>query len=228
MKLVYKDHPRDQQNAVLIHRWSLYTGSITWEVYPCWPVKCGLYKQVVFIYRWSLEQVWLYMNRRSVLKFDFWKTAIARNDPTMTLQRQRYPVRRPIPHIHTMQYHILIVLPPSKSKNLRTHLIHVKNCGVPPGICLGSPYFSLFMLSRCFNGVHVDLLSAKCFKYMELIYYFLISKHGSTLYLRGNDLIEIQKFVTEEFKNICHRKLLVNKTKIKYFIFHGKRMISWK
>ncbi len=25
VKLVYKDHPRDQQNVVLIHRWSLYT-----------------------------------------------------------------------------------------------------------------------------------------------------------------------------------------------------------
>ncbi len=25
------------------------------------PVKCGLYKQVVFVYRWSLEQVWLYL-----------------------------------------------------------------------------------------------------------------------------------------------------------------------
>ncbi len=45
---VYKDHPRDQQNVVLIHRWSLYAGSITWEVYPWGPVKCGLYKQVVF------------------------------------------------------------------------------------------------------------------------------------------------------------------------------------
>ena len=28
VKLVYKDHPRDQHNVVLIHRWSLYTGSI--------------------------------------------------------------------------------------------------------------------------------------------------------------------------------------------------------
>ena len=27
---------------------SLYTGSITWKVYPCGPIKCGLYKQVVF------------------------------------------------------------------------------------------------------------------------------------------------------------------------------------
>ena len=61
-KLVYKDHPRDQQNVALIHRWSLYAGSIAWKVYPCWPVQCGLYKQVVFIYRWSLQQVWLYSN----------------------------------------------------------------------------------------------------------------------------------------------------------------------
>ncbi len=57
VKLVYKDHPRDQQNVVLIHRWSLYARSIVWKVYTWGPVKCGLYKQVVFIYRWSLEQV---------------------------------------------------------------------------------------------------------------------------------------------------------------------------
>ena len=62
MKLVYKDHPRDQQTVVLIHRWSLYAGSITWKVYPWGLVKCSLYKQVVFIYRWSLDQVRLYIN----------------------------------------------------------------------------------------------------------------------------------------------------------------------
>ena len=33
MKLVYIDHPRDQQNVVFIHRWSLYAGSIAWKVY---------------------------------------------------------------------------------------------------------------------------------------------------------------------------------------------------
>ncbi len=55
VKRVHKDHP-----AILIHRWSLYAGSITWKVYPWGPVKCGLYKQVVFIYRWSLELEWLY------------------------------------------------------------------------------------------------------------------------------------------------------------------------
>ncbi len=57
---LYKDHPRDQQD---VDRWSLYSGSITWKVYPCGPVKCGFHKrmkQVVFIYRWSLEQIWLY------------------------------------------------------------------------------------------------------------------------------------------------------------------------
>ncbi len=67
VKPVYKDHPRDQQNVVLIHRWSLYADSIAWKVYPWGPVKCGLYKQVVFIYRWSLEQVWLYREARFVL-----------------------------------------------------------------------------------------------------------------------------------------------------------------
>ncbi len=34
---------------VPIHRSSLYAGSITWKIYPWEPVKCGLYKQVVFI-----------------------------------------------------------------------------------------------------------------------------------------------------------------------------------
>ena len=58
VKLVYKDHSRDQPNVVLhIHRWSLYTGSISCKVY-CWgPIKCGLYKEVVIIYRWPLDQV---------------------------------------------------------------------------------------------------------------------------------------------------------------------------
>ncbi len=60
VNLVYKDHPRDQENVVFIHRWSLYAGSIKWKVYTWGPVKCGLYKQVVFIYRWSVEQVSLY------------------------------------------------------------------------------------------------------------------------------------------------------------------------
>ncbi len=48
VKLVYKDHPRDQQNVVLIRAWKAYTRGT---------VQCGLYKQVVFIYRWSLEEV---------------------------------------------------------------------------------------------------------------------------------------------------------------------------
>ncbi len=41
MKLVCKDHPRDQQNVVLIDRWSLYAGSIAREIYTPGPVKCG-------------------------------------------------------------------------------------------------------------------------------------------------------------------------------------------
>ena len=48
MKFVYKDQCRDQQNVALIHRWPLYAGSIAWGIYSCGPVKCGLYKQVVF------------------------------------------------------------------------------------------------------------------------------------------------------------------------------------
>ncbi len=31
--LLDKDDARDQQNIVLIHRWSLYIGLITWKVY---------------------------------------------------------------------------------------------------------------------------------------------------------------------------------------------------
>ncbi len=42
VKLVYKDHPRDPQNVVFIHRLSLYVGSETWKVYLCGPVKCDL------------------------------------------------------------------------------------------------------------------------------------------------------------------------------------------
>ncbi len=49
-KLVYKDHPGAQHSVVLIHRWSLYAGSVTWKIYPWEPLKCGLYKQVVFVY----------------------------------------------------------------------------------------------------------------------------------------------------------------------------------
>ena len=51
VNLVYKDHPRDQQYMVLIYRWPLYAGSITWKGYPWGPVQWGLYKQVVFMYR---------------------------------------------------------------------------------------------------------------------------------------------------------------------------------
>ncbi len=31
-ELVYKDHPREKPNVVLRHRWSLYAGSVTWNV----------------------------------------------------------------------------------------------------------------------------------------------------------------------------------------------------
>ncbi len=53
VKLVYKDHPRGQQYVVLIHRWSLYTGSVreSMSLGTCktWSLKAGgLYIQVVF------------------------------------------------------------------------------------------------------------------------------------------------------------------------------------
>ncbi len=39
-------------------RWSLYAGSITWKVCPpAGHVKCGLCKQVVVVYKWSLGQM---------------------------------------------------------------------------------------------------------------------------------------------------------------------------
>ncbi len=44
--------------------------SIAWKVYTWWSVKC-LYKQVVFIYRWSFEQVWLHCNQFG--KSLYWK-----------------------------------------------------------------------------------------------------------------------------------------------------------
>ncbi len=47
-ELVYKDHPRNQQNVVLIHRWSLYAGLIAWKVHIWKPVN------VVLISRWYL------------------------------------------------------------------------------------------------------------------------------------------------------------------------------
>ncbi len=34
IKLENKDHPRDQQIVVLIHRWSLHTSSIKLKLYP--------------------------------------------------------------------------------------------------------------------------------------------------------------------------------------------------
>ncbi len=52
---VHKKYPRDKQNVVIIHRKSLYTGLITWKMWKL-PVTHGPYKQVVFIYRWSLRR----------------------------------------------------------------------------------------------------------------------------------------------------------------------------
>ncbi len=55
---MYIDYPRDQQNVVLIHRWFLHAGSITWKIYRCGQRKVavigmcyfntGLYIQVIF------------------------------------------------------------------------------------------------------------------------------------------------------------------------------------
>ncbi len=37
------------------------------ESIPLGPVKCGPCKEVVFIYRWSLKQVWLYFEMSILL-----------------------------------------------------------------------------------------------------------------------------------------------------------------
>ncbi len=47
---------------VLIHRWALYAGSIAWKIYTWGFLNCDLYTQVVFIYRWCLEQIWFYFD----------------------------------------------------------------------------------------------------------------------------------------------------------------------
>ncbi len=59
VKLVYtcKYHLGDQQNVVLINRWSLLCSVNSMESIHLRTLKYGLYKQVVFICRWYLEQV---------------------------------------------------------------------------------------------------------------------------------------------------------------------------
>ncbi len=66
VKPIYKDHPRGQHSVVLIHRWSLYVGSIQWKVYHWGPVKCGLYIQVVFracLSKIDFSQMEIYINK---------------------------------------------------------------------------------------------------------------------------------------------------------------------
>ena len=54
VKPVYKEHPKETENVVLIDRFiNMYIASKG-------VMKSGLYKHVVFIYRWSLEQISLY------------------------------------------------------------------------------------------------------------------------------------------------------------------------
>ncbi len=57
-------------SLILIHRWSLYGCSITFKVYVLGLVKYGLYKQVIFLYRWSLDQVSLCCISVMVLRRD--------------------------------------------------------------------------------------------------------------------------------------------------------------
>ena len=57
VKPFYNDHSKDQVIVVSVDRLSLYGGALvrTTEV-DYEPVYCGLYRQVVFICVWSLQQ----------------------------------------------------------------------------------------------------------------------------------------------------------------------------
>ena len=58
VKLVQKDHPLDQQNVVVIHKWSLCRFNSMESIrLRTWASKMWFYKQMVFICRWCLEQV---------------------------------------------------------------------------------------------------------------------------------------------------------------------------
>ncbi len=59
VKLAYKDHPRDQQ-----------IGSVTWKLYLWGLVKCGLCKQVVYI--WVVFRVRLTVKGLLPLGYGLW------------------------------------------------------------------------------------------------------------------------------------------------------------
>ena len=76
MKPLYKDHLRDQQNIVLIHRWSLYAASIKWQVYIWVLVTCGFYKQagglcIQVVFRAGLPVVYSGKTKRHVSNSEF-------------------------------------------------------------------------------------------------------------------------------------------------------------
>ena len=60
VKPVYKDHPREKRKVVFIGRWSLCTGSFSTcsneKPFSRETKKCGLCRQAVFLYRWSLKR----------------------------------------------------------------------------------------------------------------------------------------------------------------------------
>ncbi len=56
-ELVYKDHPGDQQNLVLYTQVVFICRFNNMENIPLGTCKIWSLKEVVFIYRWSLEQV---------------------------------------------------------------------------------------------------------------------------------------------------------------------------
>ncbi len=63
VKLVYNDHPWDPEFVAVIDRWSLFRGSFMLWKFKLGPQNCGRCRQGVVIWRWSLTQVWLYLQK---------------------------------------------------------------------------------------------------------------------------------------------------------------------
>ena len=62
VKPVYNDHSRDQVIVVFVDRWSLFRGEVVHATEVAHGVAySGHYRQVVFLYKWSLRQVSLYI-----------------------------------------------------------------------------------------------------------------------------------------------------------------------
>jgi hypothetical protein len=71
VKFVYNDHPRDPKFVAVVDRWSLFKGRFMLKRFKLGLKNNGRYRQVVVIRRWSLAQVWLYVNRK-YNRFPLW------------------------------------------------------------------------------------------------------------------------------------------------------------